>query len=472
MSGNQEQSGRGSLAAQIRSELDESLLEEAEDAGIDIDSQIDSVVEEYGDYALKTQVRFARSSISEAISASEGESISGLVCGTRDRMGKNWPRRISLIRSNGDHIEASTWGGSLPLVDGGETRIPSGSAVEMRCEFDEEYESWEANALGAVDDLSAEEFASRLQSVALAPDELSRSDEWETVAVSGEISYINPQTQFVDGEPTGDGDVLEPDDNGTLKPHMEIVVDGEDTRVRGHIEQQSNGDPMFEVTDGMALLRDAHERHQTPEEQANMLMQALRGTEVVIVGNVNSYDRSRSNGSSQAYADIAVTAVVEVDPDTPTDEPADTTSDADSTAGGDESGGEDADPSQVEQVSDDIETYAELTGEDPGSMDADYVSENIQGIDAPDAIITAALDRLTGDVSASSEDEGDGSDGGESSETVSEDADLSSLLSGDDMLECPGEGCIASAPSVAALSGHVLDAHTEDDPEEWMRGKL
>ena len=480
------QSGSGDTAVEVKNRLEDDLIDRASDSGVDVDSIIENTVEEYADYSAPTVVRFARSSISTQIEAAESESMKGLIAGSRDRFGKNWPRRISVVRSNGEHIEASTWSGSLPMASGGKTEIPNGAAVTLRCDYDSEYDSWEAEALDSVDELEQAEFASRLESVARSPSELGRDDEYEVVVVRGSIDYVNPQTVFEDGEPIGPGEVLMPDEDGAEKPHLEIVMDDPSgVRVRGHIERQRYGQPMVALADADLLLHDAVKNHTTPDEQASFIMDAFRSTEVVMVGNVNSFDTDRSDGETRSYVDIAVSAVVEIPESGGVSESAsETESESDATEASDpgefesesdddgsdgDGGGEPEGTSatgQVGDVVDDIETYCELTGEDAASLDAGTVKEKIKSVDAPETVISVALDRITGDAEAPESGDGDGDDSGTPE-------DIEEALAEGDMLVCPGEDCIASSPSLAGLCGHVADQHNPDStPKEWIEGRV
>jgi hypothetical protein len=94
------------------------------------------------------------------------------------------------------------------------------------------------------------------------------------------------------------------------------------------------------------------------------------------------------------------------------------------------------------------------------------VKEKIKSVEAPETVISVALDRITGDAEAP---ESDG-DGGDDSGTPE---DIEEALAEGDMLVCPGEDCIASSPSLAGLCGHVADKHNPDStPKEWIEGRV
>jgi hypothetical protein len=194
-------SGNTLSADEVRRSIDAQVVQEASDAGVDVDGVIESTIAERGDYGRRTVERFAVSALNRQIEAAASDTVSGILCGSRDRHGKNWPRRHALIKSDGDHLEASTWDGTLPTPDGTEVEIPAGAAVEIGLEHDSQYDSYEAKQLHSVQDLDRETLASRLASISKTPGDLSREDEYEIVAVRGELRFVNPQTIVEDGEP-------------------------------------------------------------------------------------------------------------------------------------------------------------------------------------------------------------------------------------------------------------------------------
>jgi hypothetical protein len=467
-------SGKSGSSGEVEETLDNDLVETALESGVDVSAVVESVLEEHPDQITRVQTRLAESELRSRINAAETEQVVGLVAGSRDRAGKNWPRRYSLVRSSGDHMEISSWSGSLDSIQGGQTRIPIGDVGKIRAEYDEEYDSWEAVAMAGVDGISADEFALRLRSVAVDPSDLSRDDEYSVVAAQGPVSYISPQTVFENGEPAGDGDVLMPDDQGRKQPHFEVSLakDG-DTVVRGHLEQQSNGEPLVALPGSDDLFEQALSQGR-PEDQADLLRDVYLGEEVVLVGNVSSIDNYRNDdGENTQYVDVQLSAVVSVEdvegPDSLTQ-----TDDVDTDTSADD-GGKDADDaeqdSEFEELVEDIETYCELTGESPESLTAGTVAEKISTVpdDTPESVLSSALDSLSdadADESAESADESEQSTD-DSDSDKSADAGLSALENDDGTYHCPADGCLFTG-SEAALYGHAQSDHTDDDPKDWV----
>jgi hypothetical protein len=469
---------------EVKQLINDDLLSNAEQAGVDVQAVVSETVSEYPDYGIQTVKRFAESTLTQQLEAQDAESVKGIICGSRDRHGKNWPRRYALIKSDGDHIEASSWDSSIPTADGREVEIPSGAAVEMRLDHDPEYDSYEAAQLDSATQLEHEQLAHRLASVAVTPDQLSRGDEYTTVAVLGEIAYINPQTVFEDGEPQGDGPIMLEDERGRPKPHFEAVLsqDG-DTRVRAHVERQRYASPYFAIEDFDKLLPDAQEQFTTPEDQAGFVADAFRGRQVVVVGNVNSYSQTRrDDGSQMTYIDIGVTGIVEIPDSSPgaeaqelNDPTADSTStespsnEPSDTGSGDD--GSDTQPSgsasQIEEVESDIKTYADLVGLDPSDLSVEVINENTQ-IEAPDSVIGNVIERMGGD----GPDLADADTSATENETSEPVDDPVEACYNDDagQYKCPQEGCLFGASGKAGLFGHVAGQHVagDDDPTEWI----
>jgi hypothetical protein len=462
-------SGKSGGSGAVEETIDNDLVEDALAAGVDVTAVVESVLDEHPDQVPRVQARLAESELRSRINAAETEEVVGLVAGSRDRAGKNWPRRFSLARSSGDHMEISSWSGSIDSVQGGQTRIPIGDVGKIRAEYDEDYDSWEAVAMAGVDRISDDEFARRLRSVAVDPSDLSRDDEYSVVAVQGPVSYISPQTVFENGEPAGDGDVLMADDQGRKQPHFEVsLAKDDDTVVRGHLEQQSNGEPLVDLPGSDDLFKQALSQGR-PEDQADLLRDVYLGEEVVLVGNVSSIDNYRNDdGDKTEYVDVQLSAVVSVEdvegPDslTQTDD-VDTDTDAgddDSGAGADDSDG----GSEFEELVEDIETYCELTGESPESLTPGTVTDKISTIsdDTPESVLSSALDRLSDADADESEQSTDDSGSDESA-----DDPLAALENDDGTYHCPADGCLFTG-SEAALYGHAQSEHTDDDPKDWV----
>lgn len=460
----------------VVAEIDDETITQAKQSGIDVENVILETIDQYSDsLASSTIAKFAASEIERQIETEDHVQVRGLVAGSRDRTGKNWPRRYSVLRKQEGPVEVSSWDGSLPGPGGSEMQIPPLGVVTFNCEYDEEYDSHEAKGVEDVQELDPQTAAEELSSVAVSPSEIGQRDEYSVVAVKGEIKFVNTQTIFRDGQPHAEGEVKVRDERGTLRPHMEIglSVDGENALVRAHLEEQRYGQPAFSITDAEPILEMAVDKHDSPEQQADFVDRAFTGTEAIVVGNVNSVDRVRGEDGTDTYIDIATSAVIENyggsddaaasepaddagrgEPESESNTPDQTASDsapADAPTDGSES---DETKSQVEQVADDVETYAQLTGTDRDDLTVSLCKDNLD-IDAPEAVIEAAINRLQ--------------DGGDDETAKPETDDKGrplSLKNDDGTWVCPSGDLFSG--SWAALLGHVQSEHGADDPKDWL----
>jgi len=377
--------------------MDTELIKKAEQKGIDPNQIRQDIKQEYGDFSKKVIDNLAESAIREKIQNAELDTVTGLVAGHRDRHGKNWPVRISLLRRNGDHVEVSTWGRHI-----GDNEIPNGKVAEIAANYDSEYDSYSAKALNNAQELD-NDLVEAVNEIAVPPQEVGRSDEYSIQAIQGTIRYINPQSLFEDGEPVGDGDVLMPDSDGELQPHLQIAVygDDDDVQVRGHLEQQRHGHPLIQVEGLQELARAAHDKYDSPERQTTLIGQGLRGTPVVLVGPMSGYDQWRDDdGNRRTSIDMNLSAVVQVgeiesgskdasEPEAPPE-----TEDEDEAEEEvkeiDLSGEVD---SPVNDLANDIKDYAAAIDADPDDLNASDVKAAMD-IDAPEGIVKEALRRL------------------------------------------------------------------------------
>lgn len=417
----------GKQVQNVKESVDSELLVNAESEGIDVDTIIENQIAENAKYGASTISRFAETAIRRELEAANAETVEGILLGSRDRHGANWPRRHSVIRSDGEHMQVSTWDGSLPAGDGTEMEMPSGNVVSMEVDYDEEYDSYEGRRINNVRELDSPSLAENLEKVAMDPSDLTAGDEYETRVIKGRIQYINPQTMFTDGEPDGDGAIMMEDDRGQLRPHFEVVLENDDeTRFRAHAERQSYGRPHFEVPDLEALCLDAYERYEEPDRQAQFVGDGLRGVEVVLVGNVSGYSRDRDgDGNPVTYVDMGLTGMVGIEQN---EDQQGLDKFAESEGDG-ETAGEEADEAADEAADD---PTPDAGGSDGGSEDADD-----EGPEDPGTFEDYEPD-----------DDGDGDASNGASESF----------------EC--DNCGKTFDSQPALNGHKGSCDTESDESE------
>lgn len=455
-------------AQRIKENLGSELLADAESAGVDVDETVRRNIEKHEGYDASTVINFVESDIKQQIEAENAETVQGIIMGSRDRYGANWPRRHSVIRSSGEHLEVNSWDGTLPDNEGNEVDIPAGGAkVTFQCDYQQDYDSYMANRLDSAETLEHAELAGMLEKVAVDPEQISAADEESIVAVKGTVSWLQPQSVFEDGEPAGDGEILMTDERGELQPHFEVSLANEEgTSVTGRFSRMAYAKPYFLVTDLFKLLEDAYETYESPKKQAGFVRDGVQGRDVIIVGNVNNYNTNRTDGGEVVnYVNVGATAIVEIP-----ESDGGATAQAEEVDEGDEEEASEpeseGDSPDVDDVAAQIEQYAGLVGEDVADLTTADIVENAGGIEAPESIIEHALKSL------SSDDDGGGSDDGQDAADPEE---RFSSLKESGMFQCPANGCPGKGSSVPDLFDHVIDFHEADgaeEAEEWVESQM
>ena len=291
------------------------VVENAEKLGIDVEAIVRDVVEKYGKkYSKKTVLTKIRSELKKQIRVKSALKVRGLIAGSRDRWGKNFPIRLAVVRSTGDHIEVSTW--SYENVKIGDTvgEIPVPSIAEISVQKDEQYDSYQLLAIEQVKKISDKEAVQKLLQIAVNPSELDESDLYKIVVVKGVINAVAPATKFEDGEPVGTYPVLTKDarEKPYSWPTMQIWFKAEDdTRCRLILERPRYSKPHYAVEDLLLICEDAIELTDHLD-QAEYVQDALEGRSVIAVGVMLQYNKTRlSDGTPVNYVDIGVAGLYE-----------------------------------------------------------------------------------------------------------------------------------------------------------------
>lgn len=463
----------------VRSALDDALIDAAAEHDIDVDGVVETVVDENPKYQARTQAKLAKTAIESQIESAQASTLRGIAMGSRDRHGRNWPRRISLIQPDGDHKEVGHWDGTLPGPSGTDERIPHGSVAEFACDYESDYDSYQARRIVETEDIGPGELRDRLLEVAKRPGEISRSDQYDVVVVAGDIAYVNPQTVFAGGEPDGDGPVVVTDERGDYQPHFEVsLVDDNGVRVRAHLERQAYGEPYVNMPDLPVLLEDAMDR-PSPAEQASLLESVYQDDRVIVVGNVNKVDSGRDrDGNERTYVDIAVTGLLNVDVVadesgdvvTTADDAPRVTDDAyadDEPADGDSDGDGEPSSADPDALRESIAKYADATGEPLDNLDPETLADALSMDVTPSevsAAITAIAEDATDAVDAGDAVAMDGSD------DEGDDDPLESLVGPDGAYQCPVQTCPTANSDRAAIAGHIQGEHGGDPFDaDWLR---
>jgi len=291
------------------------VVESAEKLGIDVEAVVKEISEKYGKkYSKKTVLTKIRAALRREIRAKSATKIKGIIAGSRDRWGRNFPIRLAVVRSSGEHIEVSTWSYENVKIGNGSGEVPVPSIAELSVQKDEQYGSYQLLRIEQVKRLSNEEAVEKLLQVAVEPSELDESQLYKIVVVKGVINAVVPATRFEEGEPVGTYPVLTEDarEKPNMWPTMQIWLrPDDDTRCRLILERPRYSKPHYAVEDLFLLCDDATEL-KDHIEQAQYVQDGLEGRSVIAVGVMLQYNKTRlADGTPVNYVDIGVAGLYE-----------------------------------------------------------------------------------------------------------------------------------------------------------------
>lgn len=294
------------------------VVESVEKLGIDVGKVVKEVVEKYGEkYSQKTLLRKIRAELRKKIQSMSATKIKGIIAGSRDRWGKNYPIRLAVVRSTGDHVEVSTWSYENVRIGNSTGEIPVPSIAEIAVQKDEQYGTYQLVSIEQFKPLKHEDVVEKLLQVAKKPSELSESQMYEIVVVKGIISSVNPATRFEEGEPVGTYPVLTTDarEKPSKHPTMQIwLKPDDDTRCRLILERPRYSKPYYAIEDFFLLCDDAAHEITDHIEQAKYVQDGLEGRAVIAVGVMMNYNKARlADGTPVNYIDIGVAGLYEYD---------------------------------------------------------------------------------------------------------------------------------------------------------------
>ena len=291
------------------------VVENAEKLGISVEAVAKEISEKYGKkYSRKTILTKIRAELRKRIQAASATKVKGIIAGSRDRWGRNFPIRLAVVRSMGEHIEVSTWSYENVKIGNATGEVPVPAIAELSVQKDEQYGSYQLLKIEQAKKLSNEEAVEKLLQVAVEPSELDESSLYKIVVVKGVINAIAPATRFEEGEPAGTYPVLTEDARETPSawPTMQIwLKPDDDTRCRLILERPRYSKPYYAVEDMFLLCDDAIEVSDHMD-QAEYVQDGLEGRTVIAVGVLLQYNKTRlADGTPVNYVDIGVAGLYE-----------------------------------------------------------------------------------------------------------------------------------------------------------------
>ena len=108
------------------------VVENAEKLGVDVGGVAKEISEKYGKkYSRKTVLTKIRAELRKRIQAASAPKVKGIIAGSRDRWGKNFPIRLAVVRSSGEHIEVSTWSYENVKIGNATGEVPVPAIAEL-----------------------------------------------------------------------------------------------------------------------------------------------------------------------------------------------------------------------------------------------------------------------------------------------------------------------------------------------------
>lgn len=307
----------------------------------DINAIISDVYTQAGAFSLARGVNKVRSAIENKIRAATATSLSGILVGSHDLVGKQAPCRYTLIRADKKHYEISSFDNQAPY-QGGKIDIPVPAAVVIKAEYDQDYDSWHLVSIEKYQPLSTEDLLKHIPSTIIPISAITQDFAYHKVqdkdgervfsarpvVIAGYLSRMSPEAVFRFGEdsegnrtstldrllPVMCGRESKPDE--TL-PCVQFLLNSK-TRginsVRCHISQQRKGTPTILVNDFITSCEEAVKRFKDPESQAGNVHEWMHDTPVIVIGSVNRYARSTGQDkAAQNWVDIGVTAIIDAE---------------------------------------------------------------------------------------------------------------------------------------------------------------
>jgi hypothetical protein len=304
----------------------------------DVNAIIADVYGQAGGFTLQRGLNKVRSAIENKIRAANAETLTGIIVGSRDAVGKQFPVKYSFVAKNGKHLEVSSFSPKVPY-QGSEIDIPVPAAVIIKAEYDPSYDSWQMVSIEKYQSLSKEQLVKVLAGVAIPISAINGDFAYHktnddtvvssrVVVIAGKISRMTSEAVRVfedheDGTTTSRVDHYLPVMCGREMnakeelPCIQFLLNST-TRgtnsVRCHLSQQRKGTPTVLVDDFVTACQQAVAKIKDPEAQAADVGEWMKECPVIIVGPVQRYNRSTGQDKSeQNWVDIGVSFIIDAE---------------------------------------------------------------------------------------------------------------------------------------------------------------
>jgi|GEM_PF-4694232 hypothetical protein len=263
-------------------------------------------------YGEKRAISIATAAITREISNLDKEfvTVKGIVVGSTDRFGSKSPVTYHCLDNKGKPFKIATWDHNL---------ITFPNIVEVKGEFNQKYGNIIVSDVLSTDTVK-NNIAEKLATVAMeATSDFTHVEQYQVISVKGVIRWINPSAKFENSERVGSHEIMETKEypNADLHPVLDISLDPMESnnRINLQLKRQRAGNPLINIEDFVEIVRDGYTQNRgDPKKQSKYVEDALRGVEVMAVGEVSSIKEvwNADNNQMNNFINLSISYIEEI----------------------------------------------------------------------------------------------------------------------------------------------------------------
>jgi len=152
-----------------------------------------------------------------------------------------------------------------------------------------------------------------------ATSDFTHVEQYQVISVKGVIRWINPSAKFENSERVGSHEIMETKEypNADLHPVLDISLDPMESnnRINLQLKRQRAGNPLINIEDFVEIVRDGYTQNRgDPKKQSKYVEDALRGVEVMAVGEVSSIKEvwNADNNQMNNFINLSISYIEEI----------------------------------------------------------------------------------------------------------------------------------------------------------------
>lgn len=284
----------------------------ASTAGLKPSEIVGSLSDKLEKYGEKRALSIATAAINREIKNLDKEfvTVKGIVVGSTDRFGSKSPVTYHCLDNKGNPFKVATWDHNL---------ITFPNIVEVKGEVNQKYGNIIVDEVLSTDSVK-NNIAEKLATVAMtALSDFTYVEQYQVISIKGVIRWINPAAKFENKEKVGSYEIMETKEypNADLHPVLDISLDPMESqnRVNIQLKRQRAGNPLINIEDFLEIVKDGYEQNRgDPKKQAKYVEDAIRGVEIVAVGEVSSIKEvwNAENSRMDNFINISISYMEEI----------------------------------------------------------------------------------------------------------------------------------------------------------------